>query len=175
MPSCRLIWNTSCKVCVMFASLNLSQVVNLKLERCVFFGSLFCLPCFNVVYLFFLIQKCCLRPGCPTFIIIIIIIIKLYFVKNYIDLKWLSCKGSFYTLWNASEVTISELERCSFRILRFIQSSIITCCFLRFENFAIHVWPFFNCHRNLKKMYLFHLFPNGSDVRNINNKKLWRH
>ena len=30
------------------------------------------------------------------------------------NFKWLSCKVSFVTLWNASEVTILEQERCGF-------------------------------------------------------------
>ena len=106
VPSSCLIWRSSCKAS-LFTIWNLSQVVILKLERC---GFLF-LKAYSVfhnsvllIFFFFLNLKilCFIRDA-----------------KLLPNFKWLSCKVSSVTLWNASEVTILELERCVFFFLHF--------------------------------------------------------
>ena len=125
VPSCCLTWHSSCKVS-LFTFWNLSQVVILKLERCSF---LF-LEAYSVLHNFALFIFLNLQI-CPSSV-----------VPNF---KWLSCKVSFFTLWNASEVTILELYRCVFFYMKVYLVFHISLLFIffQFENFALHQWTFF--------------------------------
>ena len=100
VQSCCLTWHSSCEAS-LFTIWNLSQVVILKLERC---GFLF-LETYSVfhnsvlfIFFFFNSKMLCFVRGAKL-------------LRNF---KWLSCKVSSVTLWNASEVTILEQERCGF-------------------------------------------------------------
>ena len=98
VPSCCPTWHSSCEAS-LFTIWNLSQVVILKLERCGFLFLEFYSVFHNSVLFIFLNSKIlCFVRGAKL-------------LRNF---KWLSCKVSSVTLWNASEVTILEQERWVF-------------------------------------------------------------
>ena len=97
VPRCCLTWHSSCKAS-LFTFWNLSQVVILKLERC---GFLF-LEAYSVFFV------------CAVHFLSSKILCFIRGAKLLPIFKWLSCKVSSVTIWNASQVTILELERCVF-------------------------------------------------------------
>ena len=153
VQSCCLTWHSSCKVS-LFTFWNLSQVVILKLERCgfMFFGSLFYLPYFSVVN--FINSK---------------IFAFVRAAKLLTNFKWLSCKVSFYTLWNASEVTILKLERCGFLHSVIYLVFHYSLLFIFFFNSKIlrSICGLFSIFFEIFKKYIFQFF--------LNNKELWRY
>ena len=143
VPSCCLIWHSSCKAS-LFTILNLSQVVILKLEHC---GFLF-LKAYSVFhnYVFFIFLN--LKILCFVF-----------GAKLLPNFKWLSCKVSFVTLWNASEVTILKLDRCVFCILKFILIIFIFIFPIRKFLILLSIRGLFSfLFRNFQKIYFLNFF-----------------
>ena len=138
---CCLTWHSSCDAS-LFTIWNLSQVVILKLERCGFLFletySVFNNSALLIFFFFFNSKILCFVCGAKL-------------LRNF---KWLSCKVSSVTLWNASEVTILEQERCGF--LHFEVYLVTNNSFLFFFKWEIlrfirEVFSFFF----LKKIYRF--------------------
>ena len=157
---CCLTWHSSCEAS-LFTIWNLSQVVILKLERCGFlFLETYSVFHNSVLFIFLNSKILCFVSGAKL-------------LRNF---KWLSCKVSSVTLWNASEVTILEQERCGFlhfEVYLVSNNSLFLFCFkweiLRF------IRELFSFFLNFEKYIFFFFFGNGLYVRNINNKELWRY
>ena len=131
VPSCCLNWHSSCKASV-FTIWNLLLVVILKLERCGFlFLEVYSVFHDSVLFIYFNSNIFCFVCGAKLLTIF----------------KWLSCKVWYFTLWNASEVTILELERCGF--LHFE-------VYLVSDNFMFLFFRFFIL--NFQKLYFFTFF-----------------
>ena len=126
MQSCCLTWHSSCEAS-LFTIWNLSQVVILKLERCAFlFLETYSVFHNSVLFFFFFNSKilCFVRGA-----------------KLLWNFKWLSCKVSSVTLWNASEVTILEQERCGFlhfEVYLVSNNFLFLFFFFQMGNFALH-------------------------------------
>ena len=161
VPNCCLTWHSSCKAS-LYTIWNHSQVVILKLERCSFlFLVAYSVFHDSVMFIFFNLKILCFVRRAKL-------------LRNF---KWLSCKVSSVTLWNASDVTVLELERCG--ILHFevyLVSDNFLFLFFSIRKFCAPSVELFSIFfQNFQKLYFLIFFWNGLYVRNINNKELWRY
>ena len=142
VPSCCLTWHSSCKAS-LFTIWNLSQVVILVLERCVFCLFLEAYSVFHdsVLFIFSNLKILCfvrVAKLLPIF-------------------KWLSCKVSSVTLWNASEVTFWSLNVTVFLHLEvYLGSDNFLFFFFFFNSKILHsIRGLFSFFSKFKKIYFF--------------------